>query len=154
MEDNVSSKTPAFPRSPYETVGGIFFFGRLLDKIRLHAADRLPPGYFHGDESDPTWMDGRCTRFLHITYKALRERVLSGGSDDELLDWCFASGRRPGEEEILIWNAFISKRGWRDPVSPELESIKHAGGFADRPEIRTFFDFQDADEGRPPRFQD
>ena len=53
-------------RSSYEKVGGIVFFGRMLDKIRFHAAGRLPPGYnlgtsnwswfkFHkADETDET----------------------------------------------------------------------------------------------------
>ena len=85
---------------------------------------------------------------------ALTERVRSGGTDDELLAWCFTHGRRPGDEEILVWNAFMTKRGWRDQASAELENVKRDAGLADRPGIRTFFDFQDADEGRPPRFHD
>jgi hypothetical protein len=32
-------------RSLYEKVGGIVYFGRMLDKIRLHASGRLPEGY-------------------------------------------------------------------------------------------------------------
>ena len=154
MQDNPSPQNSAFPRSPYDTVGGIVFFGRVIDKIRLHAAGCLPAGYFLGDQSDPTWMDGRCTRFLQVTYQALTERVLAGESDDEILEWCFAHGRRPGDEEIVIWNGFMTKRGWRDPASAELEEIKRREGFAGRPGIRTFFDYQDADEGRPARYAD
>ncbi len=82
------------------------------------------------------------------------ERTLAGGTDDEILEWCFAHGRKPGEEEILIWNGFMSKRGWRDPASGELAGLAREYGFGDRSHIRTFFDLQDADEGRPPRFDD
>jgi len=32
-------------RSSHGKVGGIVFFGRMLDQIRLHAAGRLPVGY-------------------------------------------------------------------------------------------------------------
>ena len=32
-------------RSPYDKVGRLGYFGRMLDKIRLHAAGRLPPDY-------------------------------------------------------------------------------------------------------------
>ena len=32
-------------RSPYDTVGGIVQFGRMLDKIRLHAAGKLPAAW-------------------------------------------------------------------------------------------------------------
>jgi hypothetical protein len=39
----------SFPiRSPRETVGGLFVFGRILDKIRLNAEGRLPEGYHLG----------------------------------------------------------------------------------------------------------
>ena len=32
-----------FPRSPNEKVGGLVYFGRMLDKARLKAAGDLPP---------------------------------------------------------------------------------------------------------------
>ena len=98
-------------RSPHDKFGGIVYFGRTLDKIRLHAAGRLPPGYNLGTE-DWTFFDARCTRFLGVDYAALRERVLLGGSDEEMLNWCFQEGRKPNEEEIDIWNTFMAKRGW------------------------------------------
>src|SRR4029077_11030653 len=140
MANPSSQKDFSVPRSAYEKVGGIVFFARMLDKIRLHAAGKLGPGYFLGDQSDPTWFDGRCTRFLGVSYQAVAERALAGGTDDEILEWCFARGRKPGEEEILIWNAFMTKRGWRDPVSDELAGLAKELGFSDRTHIRTFFD--------------
>lgn len=57
-------------RSSYEMVGGIVYFGRVLDKIRLHAAGKLPPGYNLGTRTW-TWFDARCTRFLRVNYEAL-----------------------------------------------------------------------------------
>jgi hypothetical protein len=67
-------------------------------------------------------------------------------SDQQALEWCFAHGRRPDEEEIFIFNAFLSKRGWRDNQSAELEDMKRVRGFAHRTDIQTFFDFHKADE--------
>jgi Domain of unknown function (DUF5069) len=32
-------------RSPSEKVGGLFYFGRMLDKMRLHARGKLPADY-------------------------------------------------------------------------------------------------------------
>ena len=122
-------------------VGGIVFFGRMLDKIRLHAQGKLPADYNRG-----TGFDGRVCRFLQIGYPALVERVLAGGSDEDILAWCFAHGRKPREEEIFIFNAFLTKRGWHDDSSAELETMKHDRGFADRADIQTFFDFHKADE--------
>ena len=45
---------------------------------------------------------------------ALEAETLKGGSDEELLAWAFANGRQPSEEEIEVWNAFMTKRGWHD----------------------------------------
>jgi Domain of unknown function (DUF5069) len=128
-------------RSSYETVGGIVFFGRVLDKIRLYVKGELPEDYNHG-----TGMDGRCVRFLHIDYSRLVERTLQGGTDEEILEWCFQNGRRPNDEEILVWNGFMSKRGWRDEASESLAEEKKKHGFAHRDDIQTFFDFHRADE--------
>ncbi|HEY1787763.1 MAG TPA: DUF5069 domain-containing protein [Verrucomicrobiae bacterium] len=128
-------------RSSYEKVGGIVFFGRMLDKIRLHAQAKLPADYNLG-----CGFDGRCVRLLSVDYGALIKRTLQGGTDEEILDWCFQNGRRPGEEEIFIWNTFLAKRGWRDEVSEELRLEKVKRGFARRDDIQTFFDFHKADE--------
>jgi hypothetical protein len=50
-------------RSAYDKVGRLVFFGRMLDKIRLHAAGRLPPDYVANlGEVRPTVFDARCCR--------------------------------------------------------------------------------------------
>src|SRR2546423_1130657 len=107
------------PCSDYRETKGLIYFARMLDKIRLHAAGQLAPDYFVGVD-DPTFFDARCTRFLGVNYDKLVERTLKGGSDEEILDWCFKQGRRPSEEEIAIWNAFLLKRSWRDEATDEL----------------------------------
>jgi len=128
-------------RSSYEKVGGIVFFGRMLDKIRLHAQGKIPADYNRG-----TGMDGRTSRFLGVQYGAVVERTLKGGTDEEILEWCFQHGRRPGEEDILVWNAFMSKRGWRDEASEGLAEEKRRRGLAHRDDIQTYFDYHKADE--------
>ena len=107
------------------------------------------PGYFVGVE-DPTFFDSRCTRFLGVDYDELKKRTLEGGSDEEILDWCFERGRKPGEEEIEIWNAFLAKRGWRDEGSADLVEAKKRVGLGDRDDIQTWIDLHDAEEGRTP----
>ncbi len=92
------------PCSDYVETKGLIYFARMLDKIRMKATGKLPPGYFTGVE-DPTHFDARCTRFLAVNYDELVERTRQGGSDEEILEWCFARGRRPSEEEISVWNA-------------------------------------------------
>ena len=139
------------PRTDYIETKGLIYFARMLDKIRLNADGRLAPGYFVGVADDPTFFDARCTRFLGINYDELVERTLQGGSDEEILDWCFERGRKPGEEEILIWNAFLSKRGWRDDASADLETAKKRSGLSDHDDIQTWVDLHDVEEERTPR---
>ncbi len=134
-------------RSSFEKVGAIVFFGRMLDKIRLNADGKLPSGYNLGT-ADRTFFDARCTAFLGVEYSALVKRVLDGGSDEEVLAWCFQQGRQPSAEEVEVWNEFMIKRGLRDVSSAELERVKKDHGFADRHDIQTWFDFHRADEGQ------
>jgi hypothetical protein len=137
------------PCSDYVEPKGLIYFARMLDKIRLNAAGQLAPGYFVGVD-DPTFFDARCTRFLRVNYDELVKRTLEGGSDEEIVEWCFARGRRPSEEEISIWNAFLAKRGWRDEASADLQAAKERSGFGDRDDIQTWMDLHDAEEGRAP----
>src|SRR5919202_5031317 len=133
------------PVSDHKKTKGLIYFARMLDKIRLKAAGQLPPGYFTGLEPDPTVFVARCTRFLKIYYEELRTRTLEGGTDEQILEWCFQrSGYRPNEEEIQIWNGFILKRGWRDAGSEDLAETKRREGFGDRDDIQTFVDNHDA----------
>ena len=85
-----------------------------------------------------------------MNYDELVERVKKGGSDGEILGWCFDVGRRPSEDDVYVWNEFMRKRGWNDEVSEMVERRKAEAGIADRSEIQTSFQFIDADEGRLP----
>ena len=61
----------------------------MLDKIRLQSEGKLDDAYH---PSLGRGGDLRLTKFLHIDYEKLRARVLEGGSDDEILEWCYANG--------------------------------------------------------------
>ena len=134
-------------RSPHQKTGGIAYFARMLDKIRLHASARLPQDY-HANLGGG--FDDFCCRFLRLDYPALVNRVTAGGSDEEILDWAFQQGRQPNEHEILVWNEFMRKRGWNDEASDRLTMRKGESGFAGRDDVVTFFDYIDLDEGRDP----
>lgn len=135
-----------YPRSPREKVGGIVYFGRMIDKIRLMAAGDLHPDLH---KNLGIGFDERCTAFLKVPYSDLAEAVRGGLSDEAALDWAFAHGRKPDAEDIEVWNDFMQKRGWNDALSEILAKRKAESGFSDRDEIRTMFDYIDADEGRP-----
>lgn len=135
-------------RSPYVKSGGIVYFARMLDKVRLKEAGTLPAEYH---ENLGSGFDGFCCQFLHVDYPALAARVKQGGSDEEVVEWAFQSGRRPNDYEAMAWNEFMRKRGWNDEASPRLQMRKGESGFPERDDIQTFFDYIDLDEERDPR---
>jgi hypothetical protein len=138
---------PTYPRSCKELTRGMMYFPRMLDKIRLHSRGELHEDY-HRNLGARRAADGACCNFLRVKYTDLRDRVLQGGSDQEILDWCFEKGRRLNEGDIMVWNGVASKLGWRDFASPVLEEAKGKAGISDRDDIATIPDFIDFDEGR------
>ena len=130
----------------YEKTLGIFYFARMCSKIRLHAEQKLPEEYF---DMLGSGFDGRTCRYLNVTYAQVKQEVLSGSNDEEVLEWCFTHGRRLTDEEILIYNSFMSKRGWRDDETDEFipEMIKQYG-FKEDGSILTDFELIEMDEGR------
>jgi Domain of unknown function (DUF5069) len=135
-------------RSPFDQVKGIVFFGRTLDKIRLAAAGKLPKDWEASrGYNSPTSFDRRTCNFLQIEYPALETETLKGGSDESLLEWAFTQGRKPTEEEIEIWNGFMTKRGWRDSGTQRLNERLAELGLPPGT-VQTMFEFIDLDEGR------
>ncbi|HRQ89924.1 MAG TPA: DUF5069 domain-containing protein [Bacteroidia bacterium] len=135
------------PQSPYEQTGGIIWFPRMLDKIRLHAKGDLHAD-FHANLGIPMSMDGFCCRYLHIDYSDLKSRVSAGGTDEEILEWCFEQGRRLNPIEQMVWNEFVRKFGWEDIATPLLDKLKSESGLTDRNDIRTLGEYMEVDEGR------
>ncbi len=137
-------------RSCYTKVGRLIYFGRMLDKVRLHAEAKLPADYTAqlGDTQFYT-LDGRCCRFLGVPYAAIQSRVLEGGTDEEILGWVHACGTPRTDEECHMWNRFIAKLGWRDECSAVLPQRIQDSGLCGKP-IETLIDHIEYDEGRDP----
>jgi hypothetical protein len=118
----------------------------MCSKIRLHANGQLPEDY---DDMLGQGFDGRTCRYLGVPYDDIKTQVLEGKSDEEVLEWCYLKGRRLTDEQILIYNSFMSKRGWRDDETDGYipDSIK-ACGLKDNGSLVTDFDLIEVDEGR------
>lgn len=134
-------------RSPHDKVGGIVYFGRMLDKIRLHARGELHPD-LHANLGEA--FDKMCAHFLRVPYAEIAAHVKNGAGDEETLAWCRARGRDFTEEDAFAWNEFLRKRGWNDDASARLVQRKAESGLSSRDDIQTMFDYIDADEERPP----
>jgi carbohydrate kinase (thermoresistant glucokinase family) len=143
---------PSVPglRSPYALVGRLVYFGRMLDKIRLHSAGTLPPD-FHDNYSDarPTVFDGRCCAFLGFRHADLIPLVTSGIADEEVLAEVERLAGRRDDTACNAWNRFVTKIGWRDDRSEPLRNRCQELGYAGRG-IETFFDLIEVDEDRDP----
>ncbi len=137
-------------RSPHDKVGGIVYFGRMLDKIRLHQHGELHAD-LHANLGEG--FDKSCVQFLGVPYAEIVEHVKGGTSDEEALAWCRAHGRRFSEQDAYVWNEFMRKRGWNDVASERLVQRKAESGLSSRDDIQTMFDYIDADEERPLRSQ-
>ena len=137
-------------RSVYAKVGRFIYFGRMLDKIRLHAAGKLPADYIANlGDGQANVLDGRCCRFLGVSYADLKARTLQGGTDEEILAWAEARGTTRTDEECHMWNRFILKLGWRDERSHVLPQRIADSGLTGKP-IDTIIDHIEYDEGRDP----
>jgi gluconokinase len=103
-----------------------------------------------GDDK-PGMFDQRCCRFLKVAYDDLKKRTLEGLSDEAVLEWAEAHGGRRTDEDCVVWNSFMSKRGWHDHADnvARLRFRVKEAGLEDK-SIDTFFDFIDFDEGRDP----
>ena len=144
-EGRAEVMNPDLPVSGYQKTERLVYFARMCSKARLMRRGVLPEPYH---EFVGVGFDGRCCRFLQVDYEAIKRLVGEGMGDLEILEWCYAHGRRPNDEEVFIWNLFMEKRGWRDDDSELVQREKESIGMGDREEIQTLFDFYDFDEGR------
>ncbi|HVU22815.1 MAG TPA: DUF5069 domain-containing protein [Opitutus sp.] len=137
-------------RSVYAKVGRLVYFGRMLDKIRLHAAGTLPADYVRNlGDGQFFVLDGRCCRFVGVPYAELRDRTLAGGADEEILAWAHARGTPRTDEECHMWNRFLLKLGWRDERSHVLPQRIRDSGLEGK-SVETLVDHIEYDEGRDP----
>lgn len=137
-------------RSPYDkNAGGLHHLGRMLDKMRLKLAGRLPPD-FERNYGLSFGLDGILCGFLGVKFEDIEARVKAGGTDTEMAEWIFARGLRPNRTQTAVWNEYIRKLGWNDRGTAVLVKAKAEGGYTDRDDAQTVFDLIEVSEDRPP----
>ena len=75
-------------RSPYDKVGDLFYFGRMLDKIHSHAKGELPLEY---QVNLGEGFDKKCVTFLRV-------KIRAGSRVRELRP------QRRGDFGVVFWN--------------------------------------------------
>lgn len=126
----------------------MFYFPRMLDKIRRRQRGTLPPDY-HANLGKG--FDLECCEFLRVGYPDVVAQVEAGQSDADVFAWCCARGRKPTGYDVGVWNEYMRKRGWNDEYAGRLRSRLEGLGLASRDDIRTMFDLLEVDEGRSPK---
>ena len=141
---------PAYPRSPNALLGGIAHLGRFIDKIRLRHEGKIQDYNYI-----TVGFDKFLIEFLQIDPKTFEQRVLAGGTDEELLVWVKANSRKPLDQEIAQWSQGLLSSGPKDDAARQrfqgrLQGIATKRGVpvASLPSVNTWADVIELDEER------
>jgi hypothetical protein len=150
MLEKISMTQQTYPRSSKALLGGIAHLGRFIDKIRLRNEGKIPDYNYITVGFDKYLAD-----FLQIDSKAFEQRVLAGGTDEELLAWVNANSRKPSDQEIVQWSQGLLSSGPKDDAARQrfqgrLQDIAMKRGVpvASLPPVSTWADVIEIDEGR------
>lgn len=94
--------TSPYPRSPKEVLAGLCHMGRLIDKIRLRHAGHLQDYNYLTTGFDKYLLD-----HLELKGEEFEQRVLRGGSDEEISAWVQENAKTLTEEEKAQWNTMV-----------------------------------------------
>jgi len=139
-----------YPRSPKSLLGGIAHLGRFIDKIRLRHEGKIQDYNYITVGFDKYLID-----FLQIDPKPFEQRVLSGGTDEDLLAWVRANSRKPSEQEIGQWSQGLLSSGPKDDAARQrfqgrIQGIATKRGVvvSSLPPVHTWADVIELDEER------
>ena len=139
-----------YPRSPKALLGGIAHLGRFIDKIRLRHEGKIQEYNYI-----TVGFDKFLIEFLQIDPKTFEQRVLSGGTDEELLVWVKANSRKPSDQEIAQWSQDLLSSGPKDDAARQrfqgrLQDIatKRGVSVSSLPPVQTWADVIEVDEER------
>ena len=138
-----------YPRSPKALLGGIAHLGRFIDKIRLRNEGKIQDYNYITVGFDRYLVD-----FLQFDPKAFEQRVLAGGTDEDLFAWVRANSRKPSEQEIAQWSQDLLSSGPKDDAARQrfqgrLQDIATKRGvlISSLPPVHTWADVIELDEG-------
>ena len=139
-----------YPRSPKALLGGIAHLGRFIDKIRLRHEGKIQEYNYI-----TVGFDKFLIEFLQIDPKTFEQRVLVGGTDDELLAWVKANSRKPSDQEIAQWSQdLLSSWPKDDPARQRFQgrlqdiATKRGVLVSSLPPVHTWADVIEVDEER------
>ena len=139
-----------YPRSAKVLLGGIAHLGRFIDKIRLRHAGQIQDYNYITVGFDKYLID-----FLGIDATAFEQRVLAGGTDEDLLAWVRGNGRKPSDQKVAQWSQGLLAAGPKDEAARQrfqdrLQEIAKKRGVvvSSLPSVTTWADVIELDEAR------
>lgn len=139
-----------YPRSPKVLLGGIAHLARFIDKVRLRHEGQIQDYNYL-----TTGFDKHLIDFLEIDPDTFAERVLTGKTDEELLEWVRHHGRQVTDEEIRQWSAGLLISGPKDEAARQrfqgrLADLARKRGVPveSLPRVATWVDIIELDEER------
>ena len=131
------------PRSPYESMHGIVFLPRAIDKVRAEIAGTL------GDYLSRTGFSGMLMEFLGIEPADFVDAVAARSSDNEVWAWVKARMTPRSAAEIMAFNRRMMTISPQDDAARERYWQFMADiGQSHRTDLIRQFDRLNLDEGR------
>jgi hypothetical protein len=134
--------TKAYPRSPYEKLGGYMMLGRTSDKARAKHKNTL------GEYIYNCPLDQVLFEFLGVNADAFLVAVKPETTDAEALAWVKANQTPRGAADIETFNRWISQLGPEDEESRAYFENARRRVAPNRSDLRSWFDLIEAEEGR------
>lgn len=137
---------PIFPRSPRETMDGWVHLPRLIDKIRLHLAAKLPPDYhvnYLHKGFDLAWFEA-----AGVNPNQFVEVVRFSITDGQVCDWVKKHVHASAATKEAFNKGLADYGRDTEERIARLKLRKEQAGWSHRNELKCMFDFIDADEGR------
>ncbi len=134
--------TSAYPRSPLDTLGGLVWLPRLIDKTRAHLAGTV------GEYKFNCPIDSRFFQFFGIGPDAFKEAVKQAPDDSAVLQWVKAHSNQQSDEAIQEFNSMLSGTRPTKPDSQQRFAATLERLAPGRKDISTWFQLLDLEEGR------
>ena len=131
-----------YPRSPYEKLGGYVMLGRTVDKAYAKLENAL------GEYTYDCPLDQRLFAFLGVDADTLLDAAKSRSTDAAVLRWVKTVQAPRSADEIEEFNLEISQLGPEDEESKAYFEDLQRKVAPDQPDLGSWFDLIEADEGR------
>jgi hypothetical protein len=119
---------------------------RFVDKIRLHLAGKLHPGY---QPNLCKGFDGLWLQTAGVEAQQFIEVVRNSITDGEVCDWVLKNVKHPDSVKAAHRERMLNYPQKDDAeMQARLKMRKEQAGLAHRDDIQSFVDFIDADEKR------